>query len=1409
MRIIIDLQGCQATSRFKGIGKYSTALTKAFLQKAEGHEVWVALNSAFHEGMGALRESFAPWVPDNRILVYDVPGSVAQVDVANAHNARAAELIREHVLGSVGADLIWNSSLFEGWFDNAVSSVGNVPGQSATAATFYDLIPLHFPDDYLGEERIKAWYQRQLAALKRTDLLFAISDWSRRDGIEQLEIPEQSIVSIGAAAGNEFRSRSWTDDARSAFYSKYGIRNKFVFYTGGFAARKNVPNLLIAYAQLGPSLRQVYQLVIGGQITDVERSELKEQMRIAGLGENEVVLTGYLAESDLAHLYSACAVFVFPSLHEGFGLPVLEAMSCGAPVLASNTSSMPEIVDRSDALFDPTDAWAMASRMKSVLLNADLTQSMRSSGLQRAKHYSWARSAGLVVDAMEGWHDRVRADRSSIHSLSRLIRPTMAYVSPLPPLRSGISDYSAQLLPALAAYYDIDVVVDQPTISDAIIQSNFPMRSIAWFKQHAKKFDRVLYHIGNSPFHAHMFGLLEQFPGTVVLHDTYLIGVIEWIAQVSGHPESYLEAIYFSHGFGALLAEAKLGSEYARKHFPVSLAVFKNAQGVLVHSRYASELAQTIYGDDVEKQITVLPFPKPLAAIDRVKARQSLGIDDDVFLVCSFGLIDPHKLNDRLLKAWISSLLAKDIKCMLVFVGQNHGGDYGADMESAISKSSTGRRIVITGFADSSTYNQYLQASDLAVQLRTHSRGETSAAVFDCMAHGVPLIVNAHATLDELPNDAVFKLKDQFADADLAAALERLYAEPQRRRLLAGNALATVKKDHLPATVAKRYQQSIEGYAEKHYRAREERVYDMLGRVLADTSVTQADLAGAAAALIQGRPRIGQRQILVDISAITRDDLKTGIQRVVRNVLGHWLGDMMRGYRVEPIRFVNGRYVYARPYTLGILGLDGQLLQEEPILVERDDIVVGLDLAADTVVSSAGQIQMWRERGARVYFVVYDLLPLLQSKFFPSGSSAWFRQWLLTVAQLSNGLICISRAVADELMRWLNNAPLQRGEPLQIGYFHLGADPRVEPVLEPPVQQVVDFQALLGGRPTVLMVGTVEPRKGHTQALAAFEEIWAAGAQVNLLIVGKKGWMVDELADRVRADEKSGRRIIWLEKVDDKTLEAAYKASDILLAASEGEGFGLPLIEAAEHSLDVLARDLPVFHEVGGNSIRYFGSGPGELANALLDWLQTRKQPGQPDIKDLRWLNWQQSSMWLRDMLLEAYNPGWLYCWRASRAHGYSFIDALEIDFANTQDEVALSGWSLPETWGRWSSSKYVKISIAIAADELLSEPLRVCLDAQPFLSASHSVQNFIVLANGYEVHRWQWYLGGVVQRVEFNIPEQLLHGCSMLEIVIQCPDSISPKKLGLSEDSRDLGLAMQAMSIRRESSAAPDAKER
>jgi glycosyltransferase involved in cell wall biosynthesis len=184
-------------------------------------------------------------------------------------------------------------------------------------------------------------------------------------------------------------------------------------------------------------------------------------------------------------------------------------------------------------------------------------------------------------------------------------------------------------------------------------------------------------------------------------------------------------------------------------------------------------------------------------------------------------------------------------------------------------------------------------------------------------------------------------------------------------------------------------------------------------------------------------------------------------------------------------------------------------------------------------------------------------------------------------------------------------------------------------------ENAAEVIAKISAQPSFVMIGTLEPRKGYAQTLPAFEKLWAAGAQVNLVIIGKKGWMVDELVQHIDSHPELNKRLFWLDSISDEYLDKIYSASTCLIAASDGEGFGLPLIEAARRHVPIIARDIPVFKEVAGDHAFYYkASKPEDMAQAIQNWLELFAKGQHPRSDQMPWLTWKESAQSVLKTLL-------------------------------------------------------------------------------------------------------------------------------------------------------------------------------
>lgn len=1240
MKIVLDLQACQGSNQARGIGRYSLSLAQAFVELAAGkNDIHIVMSRLYPESADSLSRSFQAFVPPKNFHLLALPGNIAAASPAQRWKVGIAEKIKSNYINGLNADVVHLASLFEGWGDNVAPGVEGLLNKTApvNALTHYDLIPLVHKQRYLQDPGFSAWYYKKLQALKNTDLLLAISGYSRQEAIDLLYIPEDRVVNISSAIDGEFFSPvSISAAEEQGFRSRLGLIKPFVMYTGGIDYRKNINGLIEAFARLPENLRRIRQLAIVCRIDPTEQQRLELLALDRGLVPGTVVFTGFVSDEDLRTLYTLAELFVFPSLHEGFGLPLLEAMSCGTPVIGSSVSSIPEVIGREDALFDPLSTEAIAAKMAEVLSSPHMSQSFAEYGLERAKLFSWEKSAAVMLEAFAAAHEKRSQSKKVWAAQNSAKRPRLAYVSPLPPSQTGIADYSAELLPELACYYDIELIVAQDSVSDPWLTGCFPVRSADWFLAHAAEFDRVIYHFGNSDHHAHMFALLERIPGIVVLHDFYLGGLLNYMHHTGYQRDSFVRGLYYSHGYEALLEMCEQGDEQAVWKFPCNRRLLDLAQGVVSHSNFSRELAKRWYDErsvaQWEATWEVVPLVRAQPPkVGRDVARSKLGIPADAFVVCAFGMLGPSKLNQELLQAWLKTRLVGDESAHLLFVG-GHGGDpYAQALISGIEQAGL-QRVKVTGFVSMDDYRAYLVAADAAVQLRTRSRGETSASILDCLAFGLPTLINANGSAAELPGEVLIKLPDEFNEHELIAALGHLSGDAGLRQQLAMQGAAYVNRRHHPARVGAEFHAAIEKIAEQSSMAAYRSLLTEIRPLILAAEPPAAELMDIAEAIAENSRRPGMRQLLVDVSELVRQDAKTGIQRVVRKTLAHILRHPPAGYRVEPVYNDGSGYRYARCFTLGFLGIHGGLI-DDLLQVSRDDTFLGLDLDPAGTVARHAELLDMRNRGVRICFVVYDLIPVLHPEYFVGQADKGFVSWLRTVATVSHQLVSISRSVSGQLERWLAEHGPVVAKDIEFGHFHLGADllacqDEVLPVPESGRQEWAEA-------PYVLMVGTLEPRKGHAQVLAAFDLLWQQEKALNLVIVGKPGWLTEELQHRLKVHPQCGRRLFWLAEADDRQLLQLYSGASVLLANSEAEGFGLPLIEAAQYGTPILARDLEVFREVAGEHASYYRADSADaLAGAVAEWFE---QPESARISStgLPWLTWQQSA----EQLLAAVCP--------------------------------------------------------------------------------------------------------------------------------------------------------------------------
>lgn len=1216
MRVVIDLQGAQTGSRFRGIGRYAMSFTKAVLRNRGEHEVFVVLNGLFSETIETIRLELAGLFPSENIRVWHVPGPVSDMWDGNDGRREFAEYMREAFIASLLPDLVHVTSLFEGYSDDGVSSIGRFCRSVPVSVAFYDLIPFRNPDRYLKANwPYEMHYKRKLASLERASLLLAISESARHEAIDNLNWSQDLVVNVSSAVEPTFCPGQEDPSVLSGLRGRIGLERPFVFYSGGADSRKNLFRLIEAFALLPRFVRSQHQLLIAGKMPEGNVSQLREHALTIGLQPGDVLFADYVSDNELIHLYYACRLYVFPSWDEGFGLPALEAMACGAPVIGANTTSVPEVIKWDEALFDPFSVPEIMQKMHRALTDENFHAALIENGLRRAPLFSWDETSRRAMSAWEALHSQQVVTTKQeltplghIHALEALARarenPDDFHNDALAKClvlnrQAGIE---RQLLVDVSELCQRDSATGVQRVVRSYLQgllahppAGFRVEPVYatrdagyhYARQFVKRFFRQPAEaLIDEPV---LYGRGDIFFGLDLQHHVQLAHA-EFFARLRACGVTVKFLVYDL--LPIQLADLFKDSDASALHEQL-MTLVASTDGAICISRATQEALDTWI---VEHNIALAPnFQSTWLHIgcDIEGSRSSQGLPENstqvleqlrrrpCFLCVS--TLEPRKSQQQVLSAF-ELLWEQGQDVSLVFVGKQ-GWKTDVLAEKIRMHSELGQRLFwLEGISDEYLGKVYESSSCLIAASINEGFG---LPLIEAARYGKPVIARDIPVFREVARDYADYFTGLSAP-DLAYAISSWLthaAEPSP-----------------------------------------------LPRAPLDWLTWQESTEKLKQALIHHNYPC--RQLLVDISELVQRDAATGIQRVVRSILKDWLSHPPPGYRVEPVyaTTVNG-YRYARQFTQNFLGTTKGTSTDEPIVYAPGDVFFGLDFQPTVQVAQRAFYQALKRDGVRVRFMVYDLLCVSMPQYFSLGSTASFAQWLSVVAE-SDGAVCISQSVANELAQWIKRNINERACSIAIDWFHLGAD---LDHAQPTQRLLLDAEVTLAQlriRSTFLMVGTLEPRKGHEAALFAFEQLWREGRDINLVIVGKQGWMVDSLATCLQNHPELSQRLFWLQDVSDAYLEKIYRASTCLIAASYGEGYGLPLIEAAHNGVPVIARDIPVFREVCGAHAYYFiGQSASRLAEAVSGWLALFAEGRHPQPDGIECLSWQASARRVLAML--------------------------------------------------------------------------------------------------------------------------------------------------------------------------------
>ncbi len=370
LRVLLDATGLFNPHRFRGVGRYVWGLIsglKSVLK--DGSEIEL---HCLKQIRGNVNNGYLPF--------------------PTVHNRRPS-------YPNIRLQWLWNSLLLNKEVTKTQSLLFHstdfngipISKKFKTVVTLYDLTPLSFSDTYLKNKPLDVrWgYKNILKRYQRADHIISISEATKKDAIQLLGISEDRITVVPLAFDKKLFHPLEDSDAVKKIKIKYNLPERYFLYSGSLEPHKNIERVLKAYKSLS-NLPERFVFI--GIHSQGQRESFLNQIRDLELTER-VKHLGYVEDGDLSALYCGATAFVFPSLKEGFGLPALEAMACGCPVISSNLSAMPEVVGEAGILIDPNDEKALEESMARLSSDEKLRERLKAKGLKRTSSFSWERCA--------------------------------------------------------------------------------------------------------------------------------------------------------------------------------------------------------------------------------------------------------------------------------------------------------------------------------------------------------------------------------------------------------------------------------------------------------------------------------------------------------------------------------------------------------------------------------------------------------------------------------------------------------------------------------------------------------------------------------------------------------------------------------------------------------------------------------------------------------------------------------------------------------------------------------------------------------------------------------------------------------------------------------------------------------
>lgn len=787
MNILVDGQTLESAEVNRGIGVYFKNTLNNMVKQRYEHNWFIMLS----------RESAVsvldPWVAGRVAVIIDpIFEPCSNYSRTEAYTNAVKNAVDSHEIDAL-------------WIPNPLMTNVLFPDSDLSAHVFltiHDLIPLVRPIKDWSAETNKE-YRRRIEMIGRFSRLTLLcdSDATKQESQEYLGANiYMATVLLGADSKRFLKKRNLG-----------GIKESpSIVFTGGFDSRKNIYGAIAALSEARKrftedDLLQNATMKIVCSCDERERVDFYERAEALKIRQ-QVELTGFVSDKELSEIYSTADLFFFPSLYEGFGLPILEAMLGGAYILSADNSSLPEVCGGHALLCDASDIADMANKLHIALENSAKESAEEKQARQEyALQFSWEKTARQTLEEFE----KVK----KLPSLEKRLK--IAVATPWPDQKTGIANYVFKLMPYWTKYFDVDIFVtdsdDKTPHIENVYGGLYPLSEL---RIKYSEYDTVLYQIGNNAeFHKNIYEMFCEFPGIAEIHDLVLHPFFYHSYFLQKDFASYKKALEIGYGHEGLEHFEQVKNKCTNPdetRFPMSKTIIKQAKATIFHNHWSQDRADT-------NGVYVIPHAcfdtEVVAQNDKTTLNESLRgrihLQDGETLIGCFGFVNANKRPEKVMQA-LKNILTSGVTARLTFFGEQKN----SEIDHMAEQYEVSEYVTVTGYLDKAEYGMALELCDIVVNLRYPSMGEASGTLCEAFKYGKPVVVTGINQYLEYPDEVCWKVGVGKEEVPLLAAyLKKLVANKELRTALGENAKAYADNVLTPDKIARMYLE-VFSYAE-------------------------------------------------------------------------------------------------------------------------------------------------------------------------------------------------------------------------------------------------------------------------------------------------------------------------------------------------------------------------------------------------------------------------------------------------------------------------------------------------------------------------------------------------------------------------------------------------------------------